>query len=561
MIAGHGDRLPVSAFPVDGTWPTGTTRWEKRNIATEIPVWDPAICIQCNKCALVCPHAAIRASRLRTGAPRGRSADVQVRPLPRGGLRGLALHDPGGARGLHRLLPLRHVLSRQGQSNPKHKAIDMAPQRAAAGRGTRELRLLPRPARARPLAHPRHGRQGIAVRDAALRVLGGVRRLRRDPLHQAPDATLRRPAVDRQRDGLQLDLRRQPADDALHRQPRGPRPGLVQLALRGQRRVRPRHAPGARQPYGPGAAPPRGLAPSVGEALVSRASRGGPIGRRRNRRRSGSAIVALRARLPDVRWPGGAGARASRRRPRPQERLDRRRRRLGLRHRIRRTRPRALARFHDVNVLVLDTEVYSNTGGQQSKATPLGAAAKFAVAGKELGKKDLGPDGNELRPRLRRLGSPSARRTSRPSRPSRRPSPTRGHRSSSPTATASPTATTWPSAASSRSSLVDSGLVAALSLRPARALRRSSRPCSSIPARRRSPSRSSCRTRAGSGWSSRPIPVRYRHLTAAAAREARGGSASTSTCPTGESTQTPAGPAEAAPAPTLRRRPPKRGRE
>src|SRR5207302_2256027 len=56
-----GDLLPVSALPVDGTYPSGTTRFEKRNIAVEIPEWDPAVCIQCNKCVLVCPHAVIRA--------------------------------------------------------------------------------------------------------------------------------------------------------------------------------------------------------------------------------------------------------------------------------------------------------------------------------------------------------------------------------------------------------------------------------------------------------------------------------------------------------------------
>src|SRR5262249_4153314 len=61
MLAGKGDLLPVSAFPVDGTWPIGTAKWEKRNLALEIPVWDAKICIQCNQCALVCPHAAIRA--------------------------------------------------------------------------------------------------------------------------------------------------------------------------------------------------------------------------------------------------------------------------------------------------------------------------------------------------------------------------------------------------------------------------------------------------------------------------------------------------------------------
>jgi len=61
IYAGFGDDLPVSAFPVDGTFPTGTAQWERRNIALEIPVWDEVLCIQCGKCVLVCPHASIRA--------------------------------------------------------------------------------------------------------------------------------------------------------------------------------------------------------------------------------------------------------------------------------------------------------------------------------------------------------------------------------------------------------------------------------------------------------------------------------------------------------------------
>ena len=61
MLAGLGDSLPVSAFPPDGTWPTGTTKWEKRNIAEEIPIWKSELCTQCNHCAVACPHAAIRA--------------------------------------------------------------------------------------------------------------------------------------------------------------------------------------------------------------------------------------------------------------------------------------------------------------------------------------------------------------------------------------------------------------------------------------------------------------------------------------------------------------------
>jgi pyruvate-ferredoxin/flavodoxin oxidoreductase len=60
MIAGHGDWLPVSALPADGTFPTATSQWEKRNIAVEVPVWDSEMCIQCGKCVLVCPHAVIR---------------------------------------------------------------------------------------------------------------------------------------------------------------------------------------------------------------------------------------------------------------------------------------------------------------------------------------------------------------------------------------------------------------------------------------------------------------------------------------------------------------------
>jgi pyruvate-ferredoxin/flavodoxin oxidoreductase len=60
IIGANGDNIPVSAFPVDGTFPTGTTQWEKRNIALEIPVWDESLCIQCGKCVMVCPHAVIR---------------------------------------------------------------------------------------------------------------------------------------------------------------------------------------------------------------------------------------------------------------------------------------------------------------------------------------------------------------------------------------------------------------------------------------------------------------------------------------------------------------------
>ncbi|MEI6181474.1 MAG: pyruvate:ferredoxin (flavodoxin) oxidoreductase, partial [Chloroflexales bacterium] len=87
MIALHGDDLPVSQMPFDGTYPTGTTRYEKRNIATEIPVWEQDICIQCNKCAYVCPHAVIRPkvypAEALAGAPATfKSVDARYKELP-----------------------------------------------------------------------------------------------------------------------------------------------------------------------------------------------------------------------------------------------------------------------------------------------------------------------------------------------------------------------------------------------------------------------------------------------------------------------------------------------
>ena len=61
MMEGRGDTLPVSAMPIDGTFPTGTTKYEKRNIAEEVPIWEPDLCIQCGQCSIVCPHSVIRA--------------------------------------------------------------------------------------------------------------------------------------------------------------------------------------------------------------------------------------------------------------------------------------------------------------------------------------------------------------------------------------------------------------------------------------------------------------------------------------------------------------------
>ena len=80
LIAGHGDALPVSFFPPDGTWPTGTARYEKRNLALQIPVWDEALCTQCGKCVFVCPHSAIRAKVFPADAVAGAPATFKHVP-------------------------------------------------------------------------------------------------------------------------------------------------------------------------------------------------------------------------------------------------------------------------------------------------------------------------------------------------------------------------------------------------------------------------------------------------------------------------------------------------
>jgi pyruvate-ferredoxin/flavodoxin oxidoreductase len=78
IMAGNGDLLPVSAFPADGTYPSGTTRFEKRDIALEVPVWESDICIQCGKCSMVCPHSVIRAKLVEDGDLKGKPDGFEV---------------------------------------------------------------------------------------------------------------------------------------------------------------------------------------------------------------------------------------------------------------------------------------------------------------------------------------------------------------------------------------------------------------------------------------------------------------------------------------------------
>jgi pyruvate-ferredoxin/flavodoxin oxidoreductase len=128
MIARSGDSLAVSAMPVDGTFPTGTSRWEKRNIAQEIPVWDEKLCIQCGKCVLVCPHAVIRAkvydsSLLGTAPSTFKSAQPRWRELEN--LRYTLQVSPEDCTGCRLCV---EVCPCKSKSEAKHKAINMESQ-------------------------------------------------------------------------------------------------------------------------------------------------------------------------------------------------------------------------------------------------------------------------------------------------------------------------------------------------------------------------------------------------------------------------------------------------
>ncbi len=388
MLAGHGDRLPVSAFPVDGTWPTGTTRWEKRNIATEIPVWDPAVCIQCNKCALVCPHAAIRAKVFEpdrlAGAPetfksdRFRGADfegwrytIQVAPEDCTGCTLCVMFCPA-----------------KDKSNPKHKAIDMAPQRP--------LRDAERENYAFFLGLPEPDRSRIRVMDVKgsqfatplFEYSGACAGCGETPYIKLMTQLFGDRTLIANATGCSSiyggNLPTTPY--TVDRDGRGPAwsNSLFEdnaefgLGMRLAIDSRTAHAHRLLAELGPALG--GGLAREILEADQSTEA---GIAAQRER------ALRLRRQLAPVDTP------AARTLASLAEHLVKKSVWIvggdgwaydigfgGLDH--------VLSLPYDVNVLVLDTEVYSNTGGQQSKATPLGAAAKFAVAGKETGKKDLG---------------------------------------------------------------------------------------------------------------------------------------------------------------------------
>ncbi|MDD5562377.1 MAG: pyruvate:ferredoxin (flavodoxin) oxidoreductase [Thermoanaerobaculaceae bacterium] len=387
MMSGKGDLLPVSAFPVDGTWPVATTQWEKRNIALEIPVWDAALCIQCNKCAMVCPHAAIRAkvydpARLAGAPATFKSIDYKAADF-KGGTYTIqvAPEDCTGCTLCVMVCPAKD------KSNPKHKAIDMAPQIP--------IRESERANYAFFLDLPEVDRAAIKIDVKGAQFMqplfeysGACAGCGETPYIKLLTQLFGDRALIGNATGCSsiygANLPTTPY--AANRDGRGPawNNSLFEDNAEfgfGYRLAIDKHIEQARELLA-------ALAGNLGDTLVKEileADQSNEAGLAAQRAR----IAALKAKLAGMKEPEAARLALL------ADYLVKKSVWIvggdgwaydigygGLDH--------VLAQGRDVNVLVLDTEVYSNTGGQASKATPLGAAAKFAMAGKSMPKKDLG---------------------------------------------------------------------------------------------------------------------------------------------------------------------------
>jgi len=388
MIEGEGDALPVSAMPVDGTFPTATAQWEKRNIALEIPAWDEALCIQCGKCVLVCPHAVIRAkiydpARLEKAPPTFKSAAARWKEFKE--LKYTLQVAPEDCTGCALCV---EICPAKSKSEVKHKAINMAPQPPLreAERANWDFFLEIPEADRRTLSLGQV--KDVQLLQPLFEFSGACAGCGETPYIKLMSQLYGDRALIGNATGCSSiyggNLPTTPY--AINREGRGPTwsnslfEDNAEFAL-GLRLAVDQQAQYARELV-------QRLAAPLGDELVGgllNADQSTEAGLREQRER----VTALQAKLAGLKtleardltnladtlvrksvWAFGGDGWA----------YD-----IGyggLDH--------VLASGRNVNVLVLDTEVYSNTGGQMSKATPRGAVAKFAAGGKPRPKKDLG---------------------------------------------------------------------------------------------------------------------------------------------------------------------------
>lgn len=388
LLAGKGDWLPVSAFPVDGTWPTGTSKWEKRNLAQEIPAWDADLCIQCNKCVLVCPHAAIRAKHYPEealeGAPEAFLSAAFRSPEVKGHRYTIqvAAEDCTGCRLCIQVCPAKD------KTNPRHKALDAVSQleRRDVERENFAFFLgLADPDRSRlrtdlvkdsQFLEPLFEFSGACVGCGETPYLKLISQLYGDRTVIA-NATgcssiyggnLPTTPYTTNRDGRGPAWANSLFEDNAEF-------GLgVRLGL-DRKREYARHLL-------------RGLASQVGDDIVREILEAPQISEKEIAEQR-ARVAGLTARLQSLDTPAALELRSL------ADYLVEKTVWVvggdgwaydigfgGLDH--------VLSLGANLNILVLDTEVYSNTGGQASKSTQLGAVAKFAAAGKDRRKKDLG---------------------------------------------------------------------------------------------------------------------------------------------------------------------------